>query len=82
MNKKVGNMCRDNRDCFARRKDGKCTILWTTEIKKRECHFCKSVRLITKGIVYPWEGHPDEVKKAYRALGNITLNEFDRKRYC
>lgn len=50
--KKVLPVCKDNRRCFARNGEGKCTILNTTYGGK-PCKFCKPRREITNGEYYP-----------------------------
>lgn len=43
--------CNDCRECFARTKDGKCTIL-VSGYENGKCPFCKPDRDVTDGVTY------------------------------
>ena len=48
-------ICRDERTCFAKARDGKnCEILADTYPKGVMCPFCKRDRTMTKGRFYPY----------------------------
>ena len=41
--------------CFAKSKDGKCTILYDSDFGYRKCPFYKAEASVTNGRVYPFD---------------------------
>ena len=65
----MNSKCHDTRECFARRKDGCCTLLWDTVFPAdKPCPYAKPCRLVSKGKAYPWDGHAGEYKKALKMV--------------